>query len=249
MPQRPLILPLLLALALSACGQQGADMSASSAEIFGSPQAAALYQAAARGEMERARELMAQGASPQTPNAKRQTLLKVAMLQGNRKAFDNLLALGADPAYLGQARDTPMHLAAKLPDPYWLKTMLAHGASTEVRNALGETPLFPALGSITQANVQLLLDAGADIHVRSNQQQTLLHEAALIGSSTDLWRFLELGVDPRAQDRRGATFQTYFFMGPPESQIGEEGKAFRNQVRAWLRSHNIPVEDAGAARP
>lgn len=213
------------------------------AEHFANPQAAALYSAAARGDLERAKGLIGQGAGLNSANAREQTLLDVAMLQGQRRAFDTLLKLGADPAYLGDARDTSLHLAAALDESYWLQTLLAHGAPTEARNRLGETPLFRALG--TPANVALLLAAGADVRARAKHGDTLLHKAAGTNSFAEVPRLLERGVDPRATDRLGKTFQYYLFMGPAELQLSDETKAVRAEVRSWLQQHGIPIEEPG----
>lgn len=211
-------------------------------QIFGSPQAAALYSAAAKGDLERARQLIKQGANPNLTNARQQNLLDVAMLKGDRKAFDNLLDLGADPALLGDARDTTVHFAAIMDDSYWLKTLLARGTSTEVPNAMGETPLFRAVNQ--PGNTRLLLDAGANIQARNRQGETLLHVAAAIGANAAVVQFLELGTDPRVVDRIGVTFQPAFFM-TRESLLNAQAKDARAKVRAWLRAHNIPVEDSG----
>ena len=233
MRKRRLLLSALAVLAVSACGQPDTDMSNGK---FATPKDAALYQAAARGDLAQARQLLAEGASLNSRNAREMTPLDVAMVEGNRRAFESLLDLGTDPAWLGDARDTSMHLAAILHDSRWLAALLKRGFSTEVKNALGETPLFGALGPETQANVQLLLDAGANVHARSKDGRTLLHHAALIGSYDDLLRLLDLGVDPRAVNEGGDTFQCYFFMGPrnPETE---------KKVRAWLSAHGIAVED------
>ena len=77
-------------------------------ENFGSPKVVVFYAAAAGGDMARARELIADGADPDSRNAREMSLLGVAIKEGNRTAFDNLLELGASPSHLGQARDTPM---------------------------------------------------------------------------------------------------------------------------------------------
>ena len=217
---------------------------AKSSERFGSPQAAALYAAASKGDLEHARELIAQGVSIHSANAREMTLLEIAMLEGNRRAFGHLLDLGADPGYLGTHRDSPMHFAAILENPYWLKTLLQRGAPTEVRNKLGRTPLFSAMGPNTDANVRLLLEAGADIHAKGNAQETLLHQAADINSFADVVRLLELGVDPRAKDHLGYTFQHSFFQ-TREDLLSDDAKAARAKVRAWLRERGIPVEDQG----
>ena len=179
-----------------------------------------------RGDLAQARQLLAEGASLNSRNVREMTPLDVAMVEGNRRAFESLLDLGTDPTWLGDARDTSMHLAAILHDSRWLAALLKRGFSTEVKNALGETPLFGALGPETQANV----------HARTNAGDTLLHQAALINSFDDIPRLLDLGVDPRAVNEAGNTFQRYFFMGPrnPETE---------KKVRAWLSAHGIAVED------
>lgn len=223
MRKRRLLLSALAVLAVSACGQPDTDMSNGK---FATPKDAALYQAAARGDLAQARQLLAEGASLNSRNVRAITPLDVAMVEGNRRAFESLLDLGTDPAWLGDARDTSMHLAAILHDSRWLAALLKRGFSTEVKNALGETPLFGALGPETQANV----------HARTNAGDTLLHQAALINSFDDIPRLLDLGVDPRAVNEAGNTFQRYFFMGPrnPETE---------KKVRAWLSAHGIAVED------
>lgn len=233
MRRRQMLLSTLAFMAASACGQQGSDMSN---EKFATQKDAALYQAAAKGDLTQARQLLAEGASLNSRNAREMTPLDVAMVEGNRRAFDSLLELGADPTWLGDARDTSMHLAAILHDSRWLAVLLKRGFSTEVKNALGETPLFGALGPDTQDNMQLLLDAGADVHARAKDDRTLLHHAAMIGSFSDIPRLLKLGVDPRAEDQLGKTFQYYFFMGPRDPEV-------EKKVRAWLHDHGIAVEE------
>ncbi len=228
-----MLLSTLAFMAASACGQQGSDMSN---EKFATPKDAALYQAAAKGDLAQARQLLAEGASLNSRNARKMTPLDVAMVEGNRRAFDSLLELGTDPTWLGDARDTSMHLAAKLADSRWLAALLERGFPTEVKNRLGETLLFPALGPSTQANVQLLLDAKADVHARTKDGRTLLHHAAMIGSFADIPRLLELGVDPRAVNAAGNTFQRYFFTGPRDPEV-------EKKVRAWLHDHGIAVEE------
>ena len=81
-------------------------------------------QARPRGDLAQARQLLAEGASLNSRNARAMTPLDVAMVEGNRRAFESLLDLGTDPTWLGDARDTSMHLAAILHDSRWLAALL-----------------------------------------------------------------------------------------------------------------------------
>lgn len=54
-----------------------------------------------RGDLAQARQLLAEGASLNSRNAREMTPLDVAMVEGNRRAFESLLDLGTDPTWLG----------------------------------------------------------------------------------------------------------------------------------------------------
>ncbi len=232
---------LLALLSVVACTTQGSDMNP---QDFANPQAAALYQAAAKRDRDGASRLIAAGANPDSRGTQGLNLLEVAMREGDRGAFETLLTVGADPTDRGDSNDTAVHVAAILEDPFWLRTLLDRGVSTEVRNARGETPLFSALGNNKHADQQVraLLDAGADIHARDDAGATLLHKAARINAFDWVVRFLEAGVEPRATDRLGVTFQPAFFRTRESNLLGS-AKASREQVRDWLRRNQIAIEE------
>lgn len=54
-------------------------------------------------------------------------------------------------------------------------------------------------------------------------------------------RLLKLGIDPTVRNRFGYTFQ-YSFFDTREELLNSEAKAARQQVRAWLDAHHIPLE-------
>ena len=200
-----------------------------------SAQDQALFTAAKAGDSARCRELIKQGANPNAIH-KELSLLDWAIKGGNKRAVTTLLEVGADPNFLGSMRDTPIHFGAIVHDPWYLETLLAHGGDPNVRNVLGETPLFGAIGwGETSKNIDLLLKAGADIHAKAKDGRTLLHQAAVIHAHDDLWRFLQMGVDPRARDSRGYTFQRSFFGHPHDEKTGKK-------IRTWLEKNGIPVE-------
>lgn len=216
--------------------------TASNNERFANAEAAAVYQAAHDGDLARARQILAQHPGVlQSHNTREMTPLGVAMMSGDRKAFNALLDLGADPTWLGDTRDTDLHLAAILTDRYWLDALIKRGVNLEIPNTLGETPLFAALGPETRDNFELLLKAGADIHARRTADgETLLHKAAGISDYDAVPRLLKLGVDPTLRDHVGYTFQYSYFLAsdnPPHAK----------EVRAWLDAHNIPIDTSRIA--
>ena len=216
--------------------------TASNNERFANAEAAAVYQAAHDGDLARARQILAQRPDIlQSHNTQEMTPLGVAMMSGDRKAFNALLDLGADPTWLGDMRDTDLHLAAILTDRYWLDALIKRGVNLEIPNTLGETPLFAALGAETRGNFELLLKAGADIHARRTADgETLLHKASAISDYAAVPRLLKLGVDPTLRDHVGYTFQYSYFLAsdnPPHAK----------EVRAWLDAHNIPIDTSRIA--
>lgn len=216
--------------------------TASNNERFANAEAAAVYQAAHDGDLARARQILAQHPGVlQSHNTREMTPLGVAMMSGDRKAFNALLDLGADPTWLGDMRDTDLHLAAILTDRYWLDALIKRGVNLEIPNTLGETPLFAALGPETRDNFELLLKAGADIHARRTADgETLLHKASAISDYAAVPRLLKLGVDPTLRDHVGYTFQYSYFLAsdnPPHAK----------EVRAWLDAHNIPIDTSRIA--
>ena len=72
-----MLLSTLAFMAASACGQQGSDMSN---EKFATPKDAALYQAAAKGDLTQARQLLAEGASLNSRNTRSLQILFVILL-------------------------------------------------------------------------------------------------------------------------------------------------------------------------
>ncbi|VAW49019.1 hypothetical protein MNBD_GAMMA04-1065 [hydrothermal vent metagenome] len=207
-----------------------------------------LAKAAQKGDVTAIKALVAEGVDPNAKTIDKYSspLLMWALLHQNEKGLIALLEAGADPAGFDSDGRTVLHLAAMANDSRWLTLLLEYGLDPDMRNGKnGQTPLVDAIMS---DNFDILLAAGADVNARSNSfsdgalGDAILHEAANSNSNDRVMDLLAAGADPTALDAHGDTFQVSFFM-MNENIMTEEGKAQREQLRAWLRERNIPVED------
>jgi len=204
---------------------------------------APLAQAVKAGDKPLVRELVAGGANPNATGNDGTPLLQWAMLQRNRAGFEALLAAGADPAAPDASGNTAVTLAAQGDTPYWLETLLAHRASPDTANTkTGETPLMAALMAERAGNADLLLKAGATLDATDEDGNTVLHIAAKINQMDRVLSLLEAGADPSPKNGLGVTFQRYLFM-TKDAVLAGDVRRKREDVRAWLQQHGIPVED------
>jgi len=211
---------------------------------FTEPRAAELADAAKAGDADRVRELVAAGADPNARGAKGLTLLQWAMLSQQPAGVEALLAAGADPARGSDDGQTAVHLAAQAERAVYLDLLLEHGASPDTPNTVtGATPLVAALMAEREANFDALLKAGARVDAADRMGNTPLHQAAKINESARVLQLLEAGADPQAKNGQGDTFQRYLFM-TPDKALSAQARRGNDQVRAWLRAHAIPIQDA-----
>jgi ankyrin repeat protein len=172
------------------------------------------------------------------------TLLEWAIYSRSTEALAALLEAGADPTEPGIDQESVVHMAAMVNDAKYLKVLIDHKAPIDTVSARADrTPIFIAVESKRTEQVDMLLAAGADIHRVDSMGNSLVHTAALSSGGSLVLKFLKLGVDPSLRNAQKSTFQPYFFM-TPEKLLNKEGKASRDEVRNWLRSHDIPLEEA-----
>jgi ankyrin repeat protein len=117
---------------------------------------------------------------------------------GNSEISEYLISEGADVNFLEDIHPAPplYHASGNLG---LVQLLLASGAQPNL-HAETAIPLFNAVGIDNMDIVRALLAGGADIHVRDRALRNVLTQCR----SVDLLRFfLERGVDPNAEDRRG----------------------------------------------
>jgi ankyrin repeat protein len=170
-----------------------------------------LLAAAARGDANQIRTLLARGARPDVRDGHGRTPLHVAAFGRHHEAMRALIAGGADPNALEGDRYDVVTIAAVADDVPTLRTALALGAGPRnVTSRYDGTALIAAahLGHVEV--VRTLITAGAPLDHVNNLGWTALIESIVLGDGgprhTETLRALvEAGANVNLPDREGRT--------------------------------------------
>lgn len=191
------------------------------------------------------RALIDNGADIDAGGVDGMTLLQWQVSRGDYGRVRRLLALGADPDIVGWGKETATHLAAFRDNPAMLELLLDGGADPNaIGHRQGRTPIFNALAAKNARNVELLIERGSDVSYRDTSGSTLLHYTARTNYFEYVLRFLELGVDPRALDDLGTTFQPAFFRTDP-AIMNANALSIRRKVTEILVARGIELDPSG----
>lgn len=122
-----------------------------------------LVLAAAAGQDELVRLLLARGAELDAAGEGGFTALGAAAFRGQRSTVRLLLRAGASAAAWGSSGQGALHLAAMAGQREVLQDMLKQGVNLELLNRARETALDVAAAADQQEAMALLIDAGADL--------------------------------------------------------------------------------------
>jgi ankyrin repeat protein len=138
-----------------------------------------LHQAAAAGDIEQVRKLLAQGADVNEKDKDGSTPLHEATGNGWIDVVQLLLEKGANVEAADASGRTPLHRASRWGTRYICALLLDKGASVKATDSLGNTVLHAALGrqEVNRSLFELLLAKGADVNARNEQGETPLHLA------------------------------------------------------------------------
>lgn len=162
-----------------------------------------LAQAAREGDVNRIRQILADGAVVDEPSGRRrETALHVAVGRGRVEAVKVLLEYGASPKSQDWAGDTALHRAW---DVRIAELLLGAGAEIESRGGGGGTPLHRAAASGSEEVVLLLVRKGANVNARTGNGYSVLHYAAITRKRKLVEALVEAGADASIRTPEGET--------------------------------------------
>ncbi len=188
-----------------------------------------LSEAAAQGDVDRARELLREGADPDEPRHYGFTPVMRAAIGNHVRMIELLLDAGADLAAVDPNGLTAWHLAARVDATEALEALMAAGADLGVRSRDGMNALDHAASAGSVDAIAVIAATGIDLDAQSetrtqghgypvDEGSTALSIAARAGQIEAVKTLLELGANV---DAPSAFEQTPLLMAivsgqPPE---------------------------------
>lgn len=141
-------------------------------------------------------------ASAQTSDRSRDTLLHMAVIDGDEDAIRRLFDQGYSCTAQNESGETPLHVLAKRQNASTavLDLLLAHGAPVNAMDHFGYTPLHEAALNGDAHVVGKLLSKGADPNMKTVDGNTSLHYAVISGSLAKVKNLLQAGADSGAKN-------------------------------------------------
>ena len=151
------------------------------------------------------------GTSPNIQDAKGNTGLHVALLEGMPRAAAELLgAQGLDVNVLNNAGESALMMAALKGHADIARTLIERGAAI---NKSGWTPLHYAATGGSADIITMLLAKGAQLDARSPNGTTPLMMAARYGSTQAVELLLQKGADPKLTNEQKLTALDFARLG------------------------------------
>ena len=169
-----------------------------------------LFQVAAGGTAQQARDLLAQGAELEARNTAGATPLLVATHHNNVSVARVLIEAGANVNAKDSINDSPYLYAGARGHNEILALTLQHGADLTSTNRYGGTALIPAAERGHVHTVDMLIQAGVKVDHINRLHWTALLEAIILGNGgrahTEIVQLLlNAGADPNLADGDGVT--------------------------------------------
>jgi pectate lyase len=192
-----------------------------------------LQEAAAEGDFEAVRLLIAQGIDvDHREDSFFKTALHHAAINGHKNIVQFLLTKGAQiDAWNGYPGGTPLDYAAEKGHKEVAELLIIGGANVNAKRGspAGDTPLHSAVRAGYKEIVNLLIANGADVNAKNDSEQTpidiavgggrreirellqakiadsSIHGAASLGVSDKVKAFIKNGVDVNEEDAQGMT--------------------------------------------
>src|SRR5947209_181232 len=160
---------------------------------------AVLFQAADKGCLPLARELLAAGASVDARDRLGAAPLTFAARSGHLPLVDLLLEKGAAIDARNLAGSTALYVAAENDRLAVVRRLLEKGADPKLAGRADVAPLAAAAFKGNERIVEILLARGADPNARDKTGKTAIVYAAALGFTPIVRRLLDAGVDVNAR--------------------------------------------------
>ncbi|XP_054716746.1 ankyrin repeat and protein kinase domain-containing protein 1-like [Uloborus diversus] len=191
-----------------------------------------LHWAAARGDVDKVRELLLRGFDPRAKDQRGWTPLHTALISSNEDAAE--LLADADGAL--DVRDgnlhTPLHIAAESGCERMARKLVAAGADTRLPDCRGRTPLHLALIYEKRAVAELLADADYENNIPDADGFIPLHYAVTYGNVHIVKRLLFGYADPHVKNGRGK-YPLYEAVGTGSALVILQMYAMRDLAINW----------------
>jgi len=168
----------------------------------------AMLEAAARGDVETLKRLIAAGVSLETVNTVGETPLLLAVKNNHLSAAVLLIDVGGNINAQAANKDSPWLLAGALGRTEMLRYMIPKRPDFSLRNRFGGNALIPACERAHVETVKLLLTTNIDVNHVNNLGWTCLLEIVILGDGGP--RHVEVakmvlaaGADPNIADKDG----------------------------------------------
>jgi len=169
-----------------------------------------MLEAVTRGDVERLKRLLAEGAPLDPADAAGQTPLLLAVKNNHVAAAVVLIDAGSNINMQAANMDSPWLLAGALGRTEMLRHMIPKGPDFSLRNRFGGNALIPACERAHVETVKLLLTTKIDVNHVNNLGWTCLLEIVILGDGgprhVEVAKLvLEAGADPSIADKDGVS--------------------------------------------
>ena len=178
-----------------------------------------LCESVRKGNIEKVKQLLEQGADINATNKKGDAPLFIAIDKKNLDMVKFLIEQGADVHARGQYQETPL-MRAVWKGAKDIVEYLLPMSDIEAEDKDGDTALIYAAEFNRLEIAKLLIAHGADVNKKNHYQRTALHKAADQGHLKMVQFLVEHGADPYARDKYDYTpYNDAVFQGHKDVQM------------------------------